>query len=359
MPSTQLGSESLIRPLVSILIPAYNAERWIGETIQSALNQTWPRKELIVIDDGSTDDTFAIARQFGKYNIKIIRQDNTGACTTRNILFSLAQGDYIQWLDADDILAPDKIEKQMKWREGGGASDVLLTSACASFFFQPRRGTWHRTGLWQDLCPTDWIVTKFVEGAWMNPTTWLVSRRLATAAGPWDARLARSGDDDGEFLLRVVAAAKEVRFVPDALCFYRIGVSGSLNWNLGVDRERLEALLLSLQLSTKHLLDLEDSSRTRRACLNYLKMWSHEFYGIFEPFQDRLNALAQEVGGSIDEPVAPWKYRAIERSLGPIATAGLMREWRRYKLRVAGKLDLLLWKLAGERLGSRLPAGTD
>ena len=65
--STQRGSESLTRPLVSILIPAYNAERWIGETIQSALNQTWPRKELIVIDDGSTDDTLAIARQYEKY----------------------------------------------------------------------------------------------------------------------------------------------------------------------------------------------------------------------------------------------------------------------------------------------------
>ena len=53
-PSTQLGSEPMIRPLASILIPAYNAERWIGESIQSALNQTWPRKEIIVIDDGST-----------------------------------------------------------------------------------------------------------------------------------------------------------------------------------------------------------------------------------------------------------------------------------------------------------------
>ena len=166
--------KSLTRPLVSILIPAYNAERWIGETIQSALNQTWPRKEFIVIDDGSTDDTLAIARQYEKYCIRIIRQDNSGACATRNRLFSLAQGDYIQWLDADDILAPDKIEQQMKRREGGGDSDVLFTSACASFFYQPRRGTWHRTGLWQDLCPTDWIVTKFVEGAWINPTTWLV-----------------------------------------------------------------------------------------------------------------------------------------------------------------------------------------
>ena len=58
----------------------------------------------------------------------------------------------------------------------------------------------------------------------------------------------------------------------------------------------------------------------------------------------------KELGGSIDEPVAPWKYRAIERSLGPSTTARLIREWRRYKLRVAGKLDLLHWKLAGKRL---------
>src|SRR5688572_32856810 len=99
--------------LVSILIPAYNAERWIGATIRSALAQTWPDTEIIVIDDGSRDGTLAIARGFQSRSVKVVTQPNTGAAGARNAALELAQGAYIQWLDADDLLAPDKIAAQM------------------------------------------------------------------------------------------------------------------------------------------------------------------------------------------------------------------------------------------------------
>src|SRR6266481_5875279 len=99
--------------LVSILIPAYNAETWIGDTIQSALAQTWPRKEIIVVDDGSKDATAAVARQFASRGVVVVSKENQGAAATRNHAFQLSQGDYIQWLDADDLLAPDKIERQL------------------------------------------------------------------------------------------------------------------------------------------------------------------------------------------------------------------------------------------------------
>ena len=66
-------------PLVSILIPAYNAERWIAATIQSALAQTWARKEIIVVDDGSRDQTLRIAREFASKAVSVITQENQGA----------------------------------------------------------------------------------------------------------------------------------------------------------------------------------------------------------------------------------------------------------------------------------------
>ena len=137
-----------MRPLVSILIPAYNAEGWIGDTIKSAIGQTWPRKEIIVVDDGSTDQTLSVARQFASKEVSVTPQANQGAAATRNKAFSLCQGDYIQWLDADDLLAPDKIEKQMKaWtrvqpdercfpRHGDG----LFTGHGKPVLFQPHYG---------------------------------------------------------------------------------------------------------------------------------------------------------------------------------------------------------------------------
>src|SRR5882724_4223522 len=96
-------------PLVSILIPAYNAERWIAETIRSALKQTWRNKEIIVVDDGSTDGTLAIARRFEPKGVRAVTQPNQGAEAARNTASSLSRGDYIQWLDADDLLSRDKV----------------------------------------------------------------------------------------------------------------------------------------------------------------------------------------------------------------------------------------------------------
>src|SRR5947207_15939264 len=103
-----------MRPLVSILIPAYNAEEWLGAAIASAIGQTWAQKEIIVVDDGSTDRTLAVARRFESNEVRVLTQANQGAAAARNKAFSLSRGDYIQWLDADDLLSPDKVARQME-----------------------------------------------------------------------------------------------------------------------------------------------------------------------------------------------------------------------------------------------------
>src|SRR5947208_8900229 len=98
--------------LVSILIPVYNAETFVAEAIQSALDQTWPAKEGIAVDDGSTDRSPEILEDF-RPRIRIIGQENRGASAARNRALNEAQGEFIQFLDADDLLARNKIEVQM------------------------------------------------------------------------------------------------------------------------------------------------------------------------------------------------------------------------------------------------------
>ena len=102
-----------MNPLVSILIPAYNSEKWIRSTIKSALDQTWSNKEIIIVDDGSIDNTYKIAKEYESENVKVFTQKNSGACVARNLAFSYSKGDFIQWLDADDILHSDKISIQL------------------------------------------------------------------------------------------------------------------------------------------------------------------------------------------------------------------------------------------------------
>src|SRR5215831_2186795 len=100
------------KPLVSILMPAYNADKWIVQSIQSAIGQTWQRKELIVVDDGSHDRTAEVARRFESKEVKVVSTDNHGLSGAVNNAYKLCQGDYIQELDSDDLMSPDKIEKQ-------------------------------------------------------------------------------------------------------------------------------------------------------------------------------------------------------------------------------------------------------
>jgi len=102
------------RPLVSILIPAFNAEEWISDTLSSAIAQTWERKEIIVVDDGSSDQTLTVARRFESQGVRVVPQKNQGAAAARNTALSLSQGDYIQWLDADDLLAPTRLPGRWK-----------------------------------------------------------------------------------------------------------------------------------------------------------------------------------------------------------------------------------------------------
>src|SRR5215831_7669413 len=150
-------------PLVSILIPAFNAENWIADTIKSAIGQTWPRKEIIIVDDGSTDQTLSITQQFASKQLKVVTQQNQGAAAARNRAFALCQGDLVQWLDADDLLAPEKIAKQMEAAQQCSSNRTLFSSGWGYFTYRTDRAKFSRTSLWCDLSPVEWILRKMGE----------------------------------------------------------------------------------------------------------------------------------------------------------------------------------------------------
>ncbi len=97
---------------VTIAIPVYNCAQWIRNSIQSAIDQTWSDKEIVVIDDGSTDSTPEICREFGE-QVTFLSQDHLGGNAARNLGLARATGEWIQFLDADDYLLPEKISSQL------------------------------------------------------------------------------------------------------------------------------------------------------------------------------------------------------------------------------------------------------
>jgi glycosyltransferase involved in cell wall biosynthesis len=111
--------------LVSILIPCFNAERWIAQAIESALAQTWLQKEIIVVDDGSTDGSLQIIQRFDRH-VRWESGPNRGGNVARNRLLELARGHWVQYLDADDYLLHDKIAQQMGFVEKHPDADVVF-----------------------------------------------------------------------------------------------------------------------------------------------------------------------------------------------------------------------------------------
>jgi len=302
-----------MKPLVSILIPAYNKEKWIAETIRSVLAQTWEPKEIIVVDDGSTDRTVDIARQFDPKLVRVVMQSNEGASSARNKALSLSSGSYIQWLDADDLLAPDKIARQMKVAQGQCTSRTLLSSSWGRFFYRSSHARFVASTLWCDLQPVDFLLRKMGQKVFMPISCWLVSRELTESVGPWDASI--SLDDDGEYFSRAVVASDGIRFVPEAKVFYRsVGIS-SLSRDV-YSKRSLDGFWRSMGLHIGRLRSLDDTMTARGACLRYLQSNVIDFYPRRPDIVAEMQEIAAELGEQLKLPQLSWKYRWIKALFG-------------------------------------------
>jgi glycosyltransferase involved in cell wall biosynthesis len=302
-----------MKPLVSILIPAYNSEKWITDSLRSAISQTWPRKEIIVVDDGSKDRTLEIARQFASDEVHVITQANQGAAAARNTAYKHCQGDYIQWLDADDLLSPDKISTQVAKAEETASNRTLISCGWSQFLYRYNRAKFEPTALWRDHLPVDWLMCKMGQNLHMQTATWLVSRELSESAGPWNTSLL--GDDDGEYFCRVLLASDGVRFTPEARVYYRASGAGSLS-HIGSSNRKRDAQWHSMKLHIGYLRSLEDSPRTRAASVAYIQNWLVFFYPDRSDLIDAMRSMAQELGGEIQTPHLSWKYSWIEFLFG-------------------------------------------
>src|SRR5437879_5031165 len=332
-----------MKPLVSIVITAYNAEDTIAYTLQSAVAQTWPHKEIIVVDDGSTDSTAEVARGFKE--VRVVSTENYGLSGAQNNAFPLSQGDYIQYLDADDLLAPDKIERQLAALRECDSRRILLSSPWAPFYYRVRHARIVRNSLCQDLPPVEWLLRKMEQNLHMQNATWLVSRQLAKAAGPWDTRL--HFDQDGEYFCRVLLASEGTRFVPGTGIYYRASGSNSVSY-IGNSDKKKESLLFSMKLHIQYLRSLEESERVRKACLAYLQLrYGNVFYPERPDLMQEAEQLAEMLGGRLQPPKLSWKYLWIQKLFGLAVAKRVRRRWNQYKSFVMGSWDKALFRLQG------------
>jgi glycosyltransferase involved in cell wall biosynthesis len=199
--------------LVSILIPCYNAERWVAQAIGSALAQTWFEKEIIVVDDGSTDRSLDVIRKF-EDRIRWETGPNRGGNVARNRLLELARGDWLQYLDADDYLLPDKIAQQMTFIAGHTNTDVVLGPVTLEY--------WSEVEIRRELLPIpephdNWVLL----ARWHLPQTGapLWRKQAIVDVGGW--RDDQPCCQEHELYLRLLMAEKSFAYHPTNGAIYR------------------------------------------------------------------------------------------------------------------------------------------
>ena len=246
--------------LVSIIIPCYNSEKYVTETIQSALDQTYANCEIIVIDDGSTDGSLEVIKSFGD-KIHWETGPNKGGCAARNQGLSLAKGNYIQFLDADDLLESRKIELQMVLA-GKNGPDCLISSSWRRFRNDPGDHTFPLEGVEMPESPEEWLIQKYSGKGMMVTHAWLTPVALIGRTNGWNEQLTR--DQDGEFFDHLVTLSSGISHCSQALAYYRIGDSGSVSAR--ADRKSFESVLSSMKNGSERLLAICDSPEACKAC---------------------------------------------------------------------------------------------
>ncbi len=252
---------------VSIVIPSYNAEKFIEETLDSVVNQTWKNIEAFVIDDGSKDKTVELARKFESDKLRVIKQKNSGACVARNKGLEMSTGKYIQYLDADDVLSYDKIQAQVETLQG--SDEYIAVSPTVHFMdgddyknMSPREESYW---IHDNDDPVEFLVRLYGGDGerWMVQTSaWLTPKVICDKIGPWDESLLL--DQDGEYFARAVLASKGIRTTGGMNYYRRFFFGGNISAKAN-KKENLESALHALNCKAKYIGEHTNSGRFKRA----------------------------------------------------------------------------------------------
>jgi len=167
-----------VNPLVSIIIPTYNAEQFIGRALRSAVVQTYKNIEIIVVDDGSRDGTEGVVRSFDDRRIIYVYQNNRGQGNARNNGIKNCRGEYLTFLDADDLYAPQKVEREVDFLRNHKQYKIVYCNALHVYSKKPnvfykKRGD-YRSGH---------LLPELVRSSYINPNTVLVAREVFEKCG--------------------------------------------------------------------------------------------------------------------------------------------------------------------------------
>lgn len=298
-------------PLVSVIIPCRNAEPWLATAIESCLAQTWRHLQIIVVDNGSSDRSLDFARRYEPRGVIVLECARSGASAARNVGLAHARGDLIQFLDADDVLDPEKIRVQVE-RLASAPPASLASGAWARFWLEASETAFLPELVWADLAPEKFLIRSWLGGGMMPNFAWLTPRALIERAGPWNESL--SLNDDGEFFSRVVLASSGIVFCSEARGFYRsLHCASTSRRN---DHAAFASAFLATDLACGYLLQRCVSDAARRACATQYQRFAYSAYPHAAEHVARAEKRIRELGGSELRPGGGRAFQLLSHGFG-------------------------------------------
>jgi glycosyltransferase involved in cell wall biosynthesis len=283
-------------PLVSVCIPAYNAAEFLGDTLNCLQKQTYSNLEIIVVDDGSTDNTQQILEGIDDPRFSYYLQENKGASASRNKAFDLSSGEFIKFMDADDLINAECIEKQLNQIIDKPDS---VASGKWGRFFKPDTSDFKLATekIWgKGYSGIDWLVNSLIDAGsnMTQPGIFLIPRNIIDKVGMWNEELDLF--DDFEFMTRIIANSQKVYFCENAVLLYRSGLESNLS-NKKSDANMLSAFK-SLKAGIQTILEKRDDADSRLACANTCQRWAFEFYPHHLDLFNKTEIEIRKLGGA-------------------------------------------------------------
>lgn len=275
---------------ISLIMPLYNSEKYVSAAIESIIKQDYSNWELLIVDDGSRDNSLQIAARYQSDRIKVLSQKNKGASAARNNGYLQSNGDYILFFDSDDLIPPNYLSAHLSAIDGSSVTLAqwgrFIGDDLSSFRLVPNPSDMHDLKAWVG---DYW----YHVNPMTNPGRLLIPRQLIDKAGLWNESL--SLYDDMEFFTRIFKHSDKILFNDKTTFYYRSGIQG-LSATKGEDA--FISMFNSIDLSVKYVLDTYQDTHTKKSCANFWQLFIYEAYPFCKELRIRAEENIRTLGGA-------------------------------------------------------------